>query len=63
MAIFVFSGILARHPDLKFVSVESGVGWYAFFVTYCVLRSFRMVPTPRDQTWANRWRADSGARS
>src|SRR5207302_8562712 len=32
--VFIFSGILERHPGLNFVSVESGVGWYAFFVTY-----------------------------
>ena len=34
VAVFVFSSILQRHPDLKFVSVESGVGWFAFCAQY-----------------------------
>ena len=34
VAVFVFSGILQRHPGLKFVSVESGVGWFAFCAEY-----------------------------
>ncbi|MCH8195597.1 MAG: amidohydrolase [Chloroflexi bacterium] len=34
VAVFVFSGILQRHPGLKFVSVESGVGWFAFCAQY-----------------------------
>ena len=28
----LFSGILARHPRLRFVSVESGVGWLPFLL-------------------------------
>jgi predicted TIM-barrel fold metal-dependent hydrolase len=31
---FVMSGILPAHPDLKLVSVESGVGWMAFAAEY-----------------------------
>jgi uncharacterized protein len=27
---FIFSGILERHPSLKLVSVESGIGWIPF---------------------------------
>ncbi|MGY9074365.1 MAG: amidohydrolase family protein [Acidimicrobiales bacterium] len=26
----LISGVLARHPDIKFVSVESGIGWIPF---------------------------------
>ena len=31
---FIFSGVLQRHPRLKVVSVESGVGWMAFLVQW-----------------------------
>jgi uncharacterized protein len=31
MANLVFSGLLDRYPKLKFVSVESGLGWVPFF--------------------------------
>lgn len=33
LANFIFGGILERHPDLKFVSVESGVGWLPYFLS------------------------------
>jgi len=32
IANFIYSGILERHPHLKVVSVESGVGWLPFFL-------------------------------
>ena len=28
----LFSGVLARYPKLKFISVESGVGWIPFML-------------------------------
>lgn len=31
---FIFSGVLQRHPGLKLVSVESGIGWMAFMVSW-----------------------------
>ena len=34
IASLIFSGALMRHPNLKVVSVESGVGWMAFFVEW-----------------------------
>ena len=34
IAVFVFSGILQRHPGLKLVSVESSIGWLAFVEAY-----------------------------
>jgi len=32
MANLIFSGVLERHPDVQFVSVESGIGWIPFFL-------------------------------
>jgi uncharacterized protein len=32
VADLLLSGVLARYPDLKFVSVESGVGWVPFML-------------------------------
>jgi len=32
LANLIFSGVLERHPTLKFVSVESGIGWIPFFL-------------------------------
>jgi predicted TIM-barrel fold metal-dependent hydrolase len=32
LANFIFGGILERHPRLKLVSVESGIGWLPFFL-------------------------------
>ena len=34
IATFVFSGALQRHPNLRLVSVESGIGWMAFLVPW-----------------------------
>lgn len=34
IALFIYSGILQRHPRLKLVSVESGFGWAAFVIHY-----------------------------
>jgi predicted TIM-barrel fold metal-dependent hydrolase len=32
MANLIFGGVLERHPEVQFVSVESGVGWIPFFL-------------------------------
>ncbi|WP_436778281.1 amidohydrolase family protein [Yinghuangia sp. YIM S09857] len=32
IANFIYSGVLERHPRLKIVSVESGIGWIPFFL-------------------------------
>lgn len=32
MGNFIYSGILERHPDLKIVSIESGIGWIPFML-------------------------------
>lgn len=34
IAQFIFSGVLAKYPGLKVVSVESGVGWFGFVAGY-----------------------------
>lgn len=34
IAIMIFNGIFQRFPKLRFVSVESGVGWFAFMAEY-----------------------------
>jgi predicted TIM-barrel fold metal-dependent hydrolase len=34
IATFIFAGILQRHPGLKLVSVESGIGWMAFLIPW-----------------------------
>jgi predicted TIM-barrel fold metal-dependent hydrolase len=34
IAIAIFNGIFQRFPDLRFASVESGVGWFAWFTEY-----------------------------
>ena len=34
MTSLIFSGVLMRHPNLKAVSVESGIGWMAFLIPW-----------------------------
>lgn len=34
ISIMLFGGVFMRHPKLRFVSVESGVGWFAFMANY-----------------------------
>ena len=34
IAIFIFNGIFQRFPELRIASVESGVGWFAWFAEY-----------------------------
>ncbi|MET0239040.1 MAG: amidohydrolase family protein [Sphingobium sp.] len=34
IGIFIFNGIFERFPDLKIASVESGVGWFAWYTEY-----------------------------
>ena len=64
----LLSGVLARHPTLRFVCVESGVGWIPFVLEsadYHFIRSkvgenrpeFTMLPSEyfRRQVYANYW--------
>ena len=32
IALLIFSGVLERHPGLRFVIAESGIGWIPFVV-------------------------------
>ncbi len=34
IAIMIFNGIFQRFPDLRIATVESGVGWFAWFAEY-----------------------------
>ncbi len=34
ITLFIFSGILQRHPRLRLVTVEGGVSWFAYLVNY-----------------------------
>ncbi|KMS51647.1 hydrolase [Novosphingobium barchaimii LL02] len=34
IAIMIYGGVFQRFPDLRLVSVESGVGWFAFAANY-----------------------------
>jgi predicted TIM-barrel fold metal-dependent hydrolase len=34
IAIMVFGGVFDRHPDLRFGSIESGVGWFPWLAQY-----------------------------
>jgi predicted TIM-barrel fold metal-dependent hydrolase len=47
MASIIYSGVLDRYPKLKFVSVESGVGWIPFFLESLDYQFGQMV---RDET-------------
>jgi predicted TIM-barrel fold metal-dependent hydrolase len=48
LGIFIFNGIFERFPDLRIGSMESGVGWFAWYAEYC------------DRTWEKqRWWTDS----
>jgi predicted TIM-barrel fold metal-dependent hydrolase len=35
LGIFIFNGVFDRFPDLRIGSMESGVGWFAWYAEYC----------------------------
>ncbi len=41
----LYSDVLERHPGLRFVSVESGLGWIPFLLEACEYQWDQMVPT------------------
>ena len=45
LANLIFSGVLERHPDVKFVSVESGIGWIPFFLESLDYQLYESSPT------------------
>jgi predicted TIM-barrel fold metal-dependent hydrolase len=44
MANLIFGGVLERHPDVQFVSVESGVGWIPFFLQSLDYQQIQSTP-------------------
>ncbi len=64
VANLIFSGLLDRYPTLRFVSVESGVGWLPFVLELCEYqfdenRVTNLALRPRDyfrrQIYASYW--------
>ena len=45
----VYSGVFERHPDVQFVSVESGVGWIPFFLESLDYQLYESAPEAVDQ--------------
>jgi predicted TIM-barrel fold metal-dependent hydrolase len=41
----LYSDVLERYPELRFVSVESGIGWIPFLLEACEYQWDQMVPT------------------
>ena len=48
IANFIFGGIFERHPSLKFVSVESGIGWLPFFLQALDYQLLETAPGTRE---------------
>jgi uncharacterized protein len=46
---FIYGGILERHPALKLVSVESGVGWLPFYLQALDYQLHEMAPNTRKE--------------
>jgi predicted TIM-barrel fold metal-dependent hydrolase len=44
----IFSGVLERFPDVKFVSVESGIGWIPFFLESLDYQLYESSPSVVD---------------
>ena len=44
MANLIFSGVLERHPEVQFVSVESGIGWIPFFLQSLDYQQIQSTP-------------------
>lgn len=44
LANLIFSGVLERHPEARFVSVESGIGWIPFFLQSLDYQMHQSVP-------------------
>jgi predicted TIM-barrel fold metal-dependent hydrolase len=71
----IFSGLLERYPRLKFVSVESGIGWIPFVLEACEYQfdescpddraglSLRPTEYFRRQIYASFWFEDFGPRA
>ena len=45
----IYTGVAERYPDLKFVSVESGVGWIPFFLEALDYQMYETAPGERSK--------------
>ena len=45
VANLIFSGVLERYPEVKFVSVESGIGWIPFFLESLDYQMYESSPS------------------
>ncbi|MEX2081373.1 MAG: amidohydrolase family protein [Dehalococcoidia bacterium] len=71
----IFTGVLERYPNLKFVSVESGIGWIPFLLEAMDYQFEEAVPSDREgltmlpseyfrrQMYASFWFEDFGPRA
>src|SRR6185436_18267820 len=48
LAIMIFSGALERHPKLRLVLAESGIGWLPYFVARMDEEAEKHVPRATD---------------
>jgi predicted TIM-barrel fold metal-dependent hydrolase len=48
LAMMIFSGVLERHPRLRLVLAESGIGWIPYFVHRLDATAEKHVPKVRD---------------
>ncbi len=48
LAMMVYSGVLERHPRLRLVLAESGIGWLPYFVARMDAAAAKHVPNARD---------------
>lgn len=72
---FLFSGLFDKYPNLKLVSVESGLGWLPFYLESLEYQLDEMVPTQerkmkrrpkeyfRDHFYVMFWFEDAGPRN
>ena len=52
IANLIFSGVLERHPNVNFVSVESGVGWIPFFLQSLDYQQIQSTPGTHGTTFS-----------
>ncbi len=48
LAMMIFSGALERHPDMRLVLAESGIGWVPYFVQRMDQQAEKHVPKAQD---------------
>ena len=48
LAMMIYSGVLERHPKLRLVLAESGIGWLPYFVARMDATALKHVPNAED---------------